>query len=81
MPGMPGHDRRRCQPAGLHEPGHRRHGDSDDMMNRTLDADITVVGAGPAGIAAVCRLIAAGRRVVWVDQGARPGGQIWRAGL
>lgn len=51
------------------------------MMNRTLDADITVVGAGPAGIAAVCRLIAAGRRVVWVDQGARPGGQIWRADL
>ncbi len=51
------------------------------MMNRTMDADITVVGAGPAGIAAVCRLIAAGRRVVWVDQGARPGGQIWRASL
>jgi len=44
-------------------------------------ADVIVIGGGPAGIAAVCRLLAGGRRVIWVDQAARPGGQIWRAGL
>lgn len=46
----------------------------------TLTADVIVVGGGPAGIAAVCRLLPAGRRVIWIDAQARPGGQVWRAG-
>ena len=50
-------------------------------MRTTLGADVIVVGGGPAGIAAVCRLVPAGRRVIWVDAGARSGGQIWRGGL
>lgn len=47
----------------------------------TMSADAIVLGAGPAGIAACCRLVEAGRSVLWIDQQARPGGQIWRAGL
>jgi NADPH-dependent 2,4-dienoyl-CoA reductase/sulfur reductase-like enzyme len=37
-----------------------------------------VVGAGPAGIAAACCLAEAGKDVLLVDEGPRPGGQIWR---
>ena len=50
-------------------------------MRTKLGADVIVVGGGPAGIAAVCRLVPAGRRVIWVDAEARSGGQIWRGGL
>ncbi len=46
-----------------------------------LQADVIIVGAGPAGIAALLPLLAAGRRVIWVEQSAQAGGQIWRAGL
>lgn len=38
-----------------------------------------VVGAGPAGIAAATVLAGAGAEVVMVDEGFRPGGQIFRA--
>ena len=41
-------------------------------------ADLVVVGAGPAGIAAACCAAEAGRRVVMLDESPRPGGQIWR---
>ena len=46
-----------------------------------MKADVIVVGGGPAGIAAVCRLVPAGLSVIWIDHAAKPGGQIWRAGL
>lgn len=45
---------------------------------RTIDADVGIVGAGPAGMAAARRLAAAGLRVVVLDEGQRPGGQIFR---
>jgi NADPH-dependent 2,4-dienoyl-CoA reductase/sulfur reductase-like enzyme len=41
-------------------------------------AEVAVVGAGPAGIAAAVRAGEAGRRVVLLDENPRPGGQIWR---
>ncbi len=44
----------------------------------TLRADIAVVGAGPAGIAAAVAAAWAGQRVVVLDQGFAEGGQIWR---
>ncbi|MCV2350290.1 FAD-dependent oxidoreductase [Paucibacter sp. Y2R2-4] len=49
-------------------------------MSTQHQADVIVVGAGPAGIAAVQQLLQAQQRVIWIDQGLRPGGQIWRAG-
>ena len=46
-------------------------------MNAT-HCDVAVVGGGPAGIAATARAAESGARVVMVDQGMRPGGQVWR---
>ena len=45
---------------------------------QALTADIVVVGAGPAGIAAAVAAERGGRRVVLLDAGLTPGGQIWR---
>jgi len=41
-------------------------------------ADVAVVGAGPAGIAAACRAAEAGARVLVLDESPGAGGQIWR---
>jgi len=40
--------------------------------------DVLVVGAGPAGLAAVTRAASHGARVALVDAGPAPGGQYWR---
>ncbi len=40
--------------------------------------DVAIVGGGPAGIAAACRARESGKRVVMIDEGVGPGGQIWR---
>ncbi len=48
------------------------------MAERAIRAEIAVVGAGPAGIAAAARAAEAGRDVVVLDASPRPGGQIWR---
>lgn len=45
---------------------------------RTLHADVGIVGAGPAGLAAANDLARAGLSVVILDEGQRPGGQIFR---
>ncbi len=42
------------------------------------DARIIIVGAGPAGIRAAERLVAAGLRPLLLDEGQRDGGQIYR---
>jgi NADPH-dependent 2,4-dienoyl-CoA reductase/sulfur reductase-like enzyme len=44
----------------------------------TLRAEVTVVGAVPAGIAAACRAAESGAGVLLLDENPRPGGQIWR---
>ncbi len=41
-------------------------------------ADVAVIGAGPAGIAAATCAAERGKRVVVVDRGRNAGGQIWR---
>ncbi len=46
-----------------------------DLLHR---AEVGIVGAGPAGMAAADRLARAGRRVVVLDEGQRAGGQIFR---
>ncbi len=47
-------------------------------MRRVRHADVVVIGAGPAGLAAASAAAERGRSVLLVDQGLRPGGQIWR---
>lgn len=47
-------------------------------MVEILRAEVTVVGAGPAGIAAACRAAESGREVLLLDENPRAGGQIWR---
>jgi len=49
------------------------------MANRRLQLEVTVVGAGPAGIAAACMAADQGRKVAVVDNSPWLGGQIWRA--
>ena len=44
----------------------------------TVAADVVVVGAGPAGIAAAVRATEAKRRVMVLDEAPNVGGQIWR---
>lgn len=43
--------------------------------------DVIVVGGGPAGIAAATAAAQRSERVALVDEGAAPGGQIWREGI
>ncbi len=43
------------------------------------DADVIIVGAGPAGMAAAAELADAGCSVIVLDMGLAPGGQIYRA--
>src|SRR5512146_1427525 len=47
-------------------------------LTAPLGCEVAVVGAGPAGLAAAVVAAEAGRRVVVVDEGFTPGGQIWR---
>jgi len=49
-----------------------------DPRPARLHADIAVVGAGPAGIAAAVAAAGAGKRVCLLDAAPRPGGQVWR---
>lgn len=46
------------------------------MRRRRMD--VVVIGAGPAGLAAAHAAATAGLQVLMLDQGLRPGGQIWR---
>ena len=48
------------------------------MANRTQQAEVLVVGAGPAGMAAACCASEAGGQVALMDDNPAPGGQIWR---
>lgn len=46
---------------------------------KTYDADVAVIGAGPAGMAAAMELAARGIAVTVFDENSAPGGQIYRA--
>jgi NADPH-dependent 2,4-dienoyl-CoA reductase/sulfur reductase-like enzyme len=47
-------------------------------MRRVRHADVVVIGAGPAGLTAASAAAERGKSVLLVDQGLRPGGQVWR---
>lgn len=48
------------------------------MSDRVIEADVGIVGAGPGGMAAATLLAAEGVAVTILDEGQRPGGQIFR---
>jgi NADPH-dependent 2,4-dienoyl-CoA reductase/sulfur reductase-like enzyme len=48
---------------------------------RRIEADVIVVGAGPAGIAAACAAGESGLSIAVVDDNPAAGGQIWRGGI
>jgi len=48
------------------------------VSRRAIDSDVLVVGAGPAGLAAACRVVESGREVTVIDDNPDVGGQIWR---
>jgi NADPH-dependent 2,4-dienoyl-CoA reductase/sulfur reductase-like enzyme len=49
-------------------------------VSDVVNADVAVVGAGPAGIAAAVQAAESGARVVVVDESPDVGGNIWRHG-
>lgn len=46
-------------------------------MTNSRDAEVTIVGAGPGGLAAARCLAAAGKEVVLIDEAPQPGGRVW----
>lgn len=52
---------------------------ADRPKKLVADADVIVVGAGPAGMSAAVELAAGGCRVIVLDMQPAPGGQIFRA--
>ena len=57
-----------------------QHAGGPQVERRHAQADVLVVGAGPAGCAAVRQLVAAGCSVIWVDDRGRPGGALGASG-
>jgi NADPH-dependent 2,4-dienoyl-CoA reductase/sulfur reductase-like enzyme len=51
---------------------------SGDLSQERLEAEIVVVGGGPAGLAAAVHAAEAGAQTLLVDGYPRAGGQIWR---
>ena len=49
-----------------------------ETYTEMVSADVVVIGCGPAGIAAAAVAAEGGLRVIIVDRGLEPGGQIWR---
>lgn len=48
---------------------------------RSLESDVVIVGAGPAGLTAAFHLAARGRRVTIVEKRLAPGGGVWGGGM
>ena len=51
----------------------------DTRMAEARMADLIIVGAGPAGVAAAIEARARGLSVLLLDENAAPGGRIWQA--
>lgn len=47
---------------------------------QSVDCEILILGAGPAGLSAALAAARCGKSVIILDDNPRPGGQIWRDG-
>ena len=45
---------------------------------KTIEREIVVIGAGPAGLCAAIEAARAGAQVMLVDENSRPGGQLFK---
>ena len=68
---------RRGSAGGIADPSAPRQTEAP-RGDRGDSAEVVVVGAGPAGIAAAVHAAEAGARTLLLDEPARPGGQVWR---
>ncbi len=50
-------------------------------LRRSIEGDVVVVGAGPAGLTAAFHLAARGRKVTIVEKRLAPGGGVWGGGM
>jgi ribulose 1,5-bisphosphate synthetase/thiazole synthase len=48
---------------------------------RSIESDVVIVGAGPAGLTAASDLAAAGRKVTILEKRLAPGGGVWGGGM
>jgi len=48
---------------------------------RSIESDVVIVGAGPAGLTAACHLAAHGRKVPVIEKRLAPGGGVWGGGM
>ncbi len=53
----------------------------DRKLLRSIEGDVLIVGAGPAGLTAAAYLAAAGRKVTIVEKRLAPGGGVWGGGM
>ncbi|MBW3664993.1 MAG: FAD-dependent oxidoreductase [Actinobacteria bacterium] len=70
-----------ARPASARAAGAAVHAESGVSAAGTHEADVVVVGAGFAGIAAAETIVAAGRSVLVVEARDRVGGRVWNAHL
>lgn len=47
---------------------------------QSVDCEILILGAGPAGLSSALAAARCGKSVIILDDNPRPGGQIWRDG-
>jgi thiamine thiazole synthase len=53
----------------------------NQKLLRSLESDVVIVGAGPAGLTAASHLALAGQKVTIIEKRLAPGGGVWGGGM